>query len=131
MEPSSLGDFYKQASWLGRSLSPRLLRWRVRALFYPLGPFYWFAFILAVLLSLFLPPSFAMVRLLSLIALAVLAFIMLVELLRCIAMTRMVLPSLGYVVLSLVRQFVVAYAFFTRLLSAFSTRLSSSSSSKR
>ncbi|MFA6035792.1 MAG: glycosyltransferase [Candidatus Micrarchaeia archaeon] len=106
-EPGSFGDFYKQASWLGRSLSPSLMRWRIRALFYPLGPVYWLAFLLSLLLSAFYQPA--------LYALAVLVFIMLVELARCIWLTGMVLPSLCYMPLSLLRQFVVAFSLLRKI----------------
>jgi len=123
MEPSSLGDFYKQASWLGRSLSPRLLRWRLRALFYPLGPVFWLAFLLALLLSIFYEPAR--------IALAAISLILLFELARCIWLSRMVLPSLCYVAFSFLRQFVVAFSLLTKLPNALRSRRSSASKVKR
>ena len=123
MEPSSLSDFYKQASWLGKSLSLRLLRWRIRALFYPLGPIFWLAFLLALLLSPFYPPA--------LLALAAISLVLLFELIRCIRLTGMVLPSIFYVAFSFLRQFIVAFSLLTKLPNALRSRRSSASTVKR
>jgi glycosyltransferase involved in cell wall biosynthesis len=114
VEPSSLGDFYKQASWLGKSIVPRTLKWRVMALLYPLGPLYWFAFLLAALLSLYYPHA--------IFAVWVLAFILAVEFLLCVTKTGMVLPSVAYVIMSFARQFIVAYFIAKRLLTSLTRR---------
>jgi len=115
VEPSSLGDYYKQASWLGKSLVPRMFRWRIMALFYPLGPLYWFSFLAAVLLSLAYHPAIYAVWAMS--------FVLAVEFSWCIIRTGMVLPSIAYVIMSFARQFIVAYFIAKRFLTSSARRI--------
>jgi len=89
MEPSTFSELSGHAKWLGSSITLKTLLWRVRMLFYPLGPVYWLAFALAALLALAYPPALIFVYAFLLITL--------VEFMRCVYLTRMVLPSIGYV----------------------------------
>ena len=116
VEPSSLGDYYKQASWLGKSLVPRMFKWRMMALFYPLGPAYWFSFLAASLLLLFYPPAKY--------AVLALAVVLAIEFLWCIIKTRMILPSIAYIIMSFARQFIVAYFVVKRFLIALTRGIS-------
>jgi len=102
MEPATMGEVVKHANWLGASATPTTVLWRVRAVFYPLGPVYWLFFLLAIALSFFYQPAIYFVA----------AFLLFTffEFLRCVRMTGMVLPSLGYIGLSLIKQFLLAYA---------------------
>ncbi len=115
VEPASLGDYYKQASWLGKSIVPRTLGWRMMALFYPLGPLYWFGFLAAALLSLFYQPA--------IYAVWAMTFVLLVEFSLCIIKTGMVLPSIAYVIMSFARQFIVAYFIAKRFILSLKSRL--------
>ncbi len=116
VEPSSIGDYYKQASWLGKSLVPRMFKWRLMALFYPLGPAYWFSFLAAFLLSFFYAPA----------KYAVLAFtfVLIIEFIWCVLKTHMILPSIAYVIMSFFRQFIVAYFVIKRFLNSMLHRFS-------
>jgi len=106
-EPSTMNEFMKQAQWLGSSVTPRTARWRVRAIFYPLGPVYWVAFAFS-LIAYSLHP-------IGKFAFAVMLSSLLFELWRCIHLSGLVLPSLAYVLaLSPLRQLVIAKGMLGR-----------------
>ncbi|RLG18144.1 hypothetical protein DRN67_04500 [Candidatus Micrarchaeota archaeon] len=108
-EPANLREFWKQAKWLGSSITSGTVLLRIRAIFYPLGPVYWFFFLLAVLVTPFYQPMIYAVY-----AFALFAFF---EFLRCMYMSKMILPSLGYIFLSFWRQVIVGYGLLRKLLS--------------
>lgn len=108
-EPATMGEFQKQARWLGSSINARTARWKVRQLFYPLGPVFWLAFILSALLPLFYAPAIW--------AFYAITAILIVEFIRCVWLSRMILPSIGWVFLSFARQFIIAWAVLKRLAS--------------
>ncbi|MFH1285266.1 MAG: glycosyltransferase [Candidatus Micrarchaeota archaeon] len=108
LDPSSIADFTKQASWLGGSLTLEVIKKRLRNILHPLAPAHWGFVFLFALLGLIYYPFFY----LSALLLAVVVF----EAFRCIWLTKMVFPSFGYVVLSCARAFIIAFSYLYALI---------------
>lgn len=113
LDPRTLQEFLRQAAWAGSSITRSAMARRgPRSLLNPLGPFHWMLFFAALALALISPPF--------IYALALVSATILFELARCIYKTRMVLPSIGYVTLSMLRTWVIAGASTRNLLKRFS-----------
>ncbi|MBI5158748.1 glycosyltransferase family 2 protein [Candidatus Micrarchaeota archaeon] len=108
VDPASFKDFEKQNAWLGDSLSFRILWEKRKVLFKPLGPAYWALFFSLFALS-FLHSAFFYAFL------AMLASV-LFEFTRCVAITKTILPSAGFIALSALKVFITAFAYAKKLI---------------
>ncbi len=110
VDPSSFEEFEKQNAWLGNSLSVGMLWERRRILAKPLGPLYWLAFFAFFLLGF--------VHVVFWYAFAALCASLLLEFVRCVRKTGMLLPSAGFIVLSALKVFITGFSYLKKTLCA-------------
>jgi glycosyltransferase involved in cell wall biosynthesis len=114
LDPRTLHEFFRQAAWAGGSITRNAMARRgLRSLLNPLGPFHWALFFAALVLAPIIP--------LFVYALALVSATILFELARCVYKTGMVMPSVGYVLLSMVRALVIAVSLVCNLLKRLSS----------